>query len=181
MTSTLSLVKNVPNIRKTNRSDLIWSFSHQKWLKVAKGLVGALQTHWTMSMDSFRSRKGRTYFLTNFYHPQRSLGQDNIFRSMCQEFCSHGEWSAPLHAGIHPRPPPPGPEAGTHPPRSRQPPSPTAQCMLGDTGNKRAVASYWNAFLFSEAKGQEPSTPFAIGSASVNFLHLLRINTGSIL
>ena len=39
--------------------------------------------------------------------------------------------------------PPPGPEAGT-PPTTRHPPGPEAgthpvQCMLGDTGNKRAV------------------------------------------
>ena len=43
------------------------------------------------------------------------------------------------------------------PPRSRPPPGsrhplgsrpPLAQCMLGDTANKWAYASYWNAYLF---------------------------------
>ena len=62
--------------------------------------------------------------------PATKLGQGNIFRSVCQEFCSQ-EGSDPLHPGMHtPRdqrqapptpvgadPIPPGPEAGTpHPP-----------------------------------------------------------------
>ena len=65
-----------------------------------------------------------------------------------------GGWSALLHAGIPPRPEA-GTSPGTRPPRSRQPPpqeqrqaSPpgtgtppphSAQCMLGDTDNKREV------------------------------------------
>ena len=76
------------------------------------------------------------------------LGQGNIFSSVCQEFCSGG--STTLHAGIPPRTKgrPPGPDAdppgaNTPPPWSRPPPpwekTPPAQCMLGDTGNKRAV------------------------------------------
>ena len=68
---------------------------------------------------------------------------------------STGGGSAPLHAKIHPRdqrqvPPPqsrhtpPGtrgryPPPRADPPRSRSPLPPPAQCMLGDTGNKRAV------------------------------------------
>ena len=32
---------------------------------------------------------------------KRSLGQGNIFSSVCQEFCTHGG-SASVHAGIHP-------------------------------------------------------------------------------
>ena len=66
------------------------------------------------------------------YRPQQSCGQGNIFRSMCQEFCSQGgtTWAGKPPGQVHP----PGqvlPPAGT-------PPSP-AQCMLGDTGNKWAV------------------------------------------
>ena len=52
---------------------------------------------------------------------KRSLGQGNIFSSMCQEICSRGLPQCML---------------GYHPPQSRHPP---AQCMLGDTVNKRAV------------------------------------------
>ena len=66
---------------------------------------------------------------------KRSLGQGNIFSSVCREFCSYGGWSASVHAGI---PLPPG---SRHPP-SRQSPleqTPPEQCMLGDTVNKRAV------------------------------------------
>ena len=29
-------------------------------------------------------------FLVHYYRPQRSWGQGNIFRSVCQEFCPHG-------------------------------------------------------------------------------------------
>ena len=56
---------------------------------------------------------------------KRSLGQGNIFRSVCQEFCPHG---GSTWAGTPPRP-------GTIPGRG----TPPEQCMLGDTGNKRAV------------------------------------------
>ena len=51
--------------------------------------------------------------------------------------------SAPLHAGIHPRDQrqtPPGPEAGTPlPPGPEAGTPPPLQCILGDTGNTRAV------------------------------------------
>ena len=74
---------------------------------------------------------------------KRSLGQGNIFRSVCQEFyLSTGE-SASVHAGI---PPPrrgrdPQDQAPiswdqVHPPR---PGTPSEQSMLGDTVNERAV------------------------------------------
>ena len=63
----------------------------------------------------------------NFFTARkRSLGQGNIFRSVCQEFCPQGG-SASVHAGI---PPPPGPgtnrdQAHPHhqapPPPSRHP------------------------------------------------------------
>ena len=92
---------------------------------------------------------------------KRSLGQGNIFSSVCQEFCSQGEGSASVHAWIPPPPPPeadmpPGsrhppeadPSEADTPPRSRHPleadtprkqTPPPPQCMLGDTVNKRAV------------------------------------------
>ena len=49
---------------------------------------------------------------------KRSLGQGNIFRSMCQEFCSRGEGLPQCMLGYHP---------------------PPEQSMLGDTVNERAV------------------------------------------
>ena len=94
-------------------------------------------------------------FQFNYYRPQRSWGKI-IFSEACVRNSVHRGVSAPLHAGIHtPLGPeadtPPGPEADTPPgpqeqtppppPQSRPPPGtdPQAQCMLGDTGNKRAV------------------------------------------
>ena len=76
-----------------------------------------------------------------------SLVQGNIFSSVCQEFCSQGG-SASVHAGI-PRPPRADTPRSGQPPRGVDTPSgadtpptrqpPPAQCMLGDTVNKRAV------------------------------------------
>ena len=91
---------------------------------------------------------------------KRSLGQDSIFRSVCQEFCSQGgeEYLGryPSQHQVHPQHqvPPLGP--GTPPwdqvhppglgtlPRTRYTPGtryspPPAVHMLGDTGNKWAV------------------------------------------
>ena len=64
---------------------------------------------------------------------KRSLGQGNIFRSVCQEFCSQGGfclstcWDTPPGTRH-----PPGP--GTP-----QKQTPLAQSMLGDTVNKQVV------------------------------------------
>ena len=84
----------------------------------------------------------------HFYRPQRSWGKIMFLHVSLILFMEGG--SAPLHAGIQPL----GPEAGTPPdqaplgpgtPQSRPHPlrtrgrHPSAQCMLGDTGNKRAV------------------------------------------
>ena len=97
---------------------------------------------------------------------KRSLGQGNIFSSMCQEFCSQG-WSASVHAGI-PYPSdqaPPGsrhPHGSRHPPRSRHPQ--TRHPHLGPGTHPREqtplcsacweirstsgrYASYWNAIF----------------------------------
>ena len=67
------------------------------------------------------------------------LGQGNIFRSVCQEFCTRGG-SASVHAWILPggRLPP----VGADQPGSRHPlpqADPPVQCMLGDMVNKHAV------------------------------------------
>ena len=55
---------------------------------------------------------------------KRSLGQGNIFRSVCQEFCPQGG-SASLHAGNTPHLPPPPGTRGRHPP-----PSPREQTRI---------------------------------------------------
>ena len=85
------------------------------------------------------------YFVTA---RKRCLGQGNIFRSVCQEFCPQegSTWAGtppgpgrytpqtrytPLGPGTSPSP---WDQAGT--PQDQVPPE---QCMLGDTGNKRAV------------------------------------------
>ena len=59
-------------------------------------------------------------------HP--NLGQGNIFRSVCQEFCSQGGVCLSM-LGYHP----PGP--GRHPHQ----PDPPNRSMLRDTVNERAV------------------------------------------
>ena len=73
---------------------------------------------------------------------KRSLGQGNIFRSVCQEFCP---WGVCLRACWDTTPSPPGPgrhapgQAGTLPPRSR------ACWEIRPTSVR--YASYWNAIL----------------------------------
>ena len=64
----------------------------------------------------------------NFYRPQRSCGQGNIFTSMCQEFCPQGGGSASVHDGIPP-PPPPWPDTPPEqtPPRTDPPRTDTPQ------------------------------------------------------
>ena len=110
----------------------------------------------------------------DFYRPQRSCGQGNIFTPVCHSVHG-GRGSASMHAGIPPLPPSPGADT---PPWSRQPPG--ADTPLGaDTTPPRAdppgqtpprtdtpqtrppqeadssirsmsgqYTSYWNAFLF---------------------------------
>ena len=60
------------------------------------------------------------YFIT----ARKEVEQGNIFRSVCQELCPQGAC-----LDIHSRVDTPG---SSHP-------LPREQCMLGDTGNKRAV------------------------------------------
>ena len=70
---------------------------------------------------------------------KRSLGQGNIFSSVCQEFCSPGGGFC-LSACWDTTPSP----RSRHPPWDQAPPR--AQCMLGDTVGR--YASYSNAILF---------------------------------
>ena len=92
---------------------------------------------------------------------KRSLGQGNIFSSMCQEFCPQGGgvclsacWDT-TPGSTPPEHSPPPPRALTTTPESRHPqgadpaweqappradtPTAPVQCMLGHTVNKRAV------------------------------------------
>ena len=90
--------------------------------------------------------------ITNFYRPRRSWGKV-IFSVVCVKNSVHrGEGSSPLHAGIPPPPCEQTPSGADLPPTSRPPPPgcrPTpAQCMLGDTGNKRAVRILLECNLF---------------------------------
>ena len=80
-----------------------------------------------------------SFIRVTFTARKRSLGQSNIFRSMCQEFCPQ-EGPASVHAAIPPpRPAPPLP-TGPDTPQSRA-------CWEIRSTNGR-YASYWNAFLF---------------------------------
>ena len=76
---------------------------------------------WTRVMRLIKARK-------------RSLGQGNIFSSVCQEFCPRGALPQCMQ-GYHP--PGPGTPQTRHPPRTRH--LPPEQCMLGDTFNEWAV------------------------------------------
>ena len=87
---------------------------------------------------------------------KRSLGQGNIFSSVCQEFCSGGStWAGTPQAGtpLLGRYTPPGryPPGQVHPPGRYTPwqVHPREQCMLGDTGNKRAVRILLDCILVS--------------------------------
>ena len=90
---------------------------------------------------------------------KRSLGQGNIFSSICPEFCSQEGGSASVHAGI----PPPSPQSrhspwdqaphcwtmhppGADTPKSKHPP-PRSGCWEIRSTNGW-YASYWKAILF---------------------------------
>ena len=89
-----------------------------------------------INLLQFHSKKFRL-----FTARKRSLGQDNIFIGVCQEFCSQAG-SASLHAGI----PPPREQT---PPGSRHPPTPQWKACWEIQSTSGRYASYWNAFLFS--------------------------------
>ena len=74
-----------------------------------------------IEVDNLRAR---------FYRPQTKFAKV-MFLHLSVSHSVHGGMSASLHAGIHP-------PVSRQSPESRHPPP--AQCMLGDTGNKRAVS-----------------------------------------
>ena len=82
-------------------------------------------------------------FICVFTSRKRSLGQGNIFRNVCQEFCWWGGvclsacWDTPLGAGT--------PWAGS--PLEQAPPHRSRACWEIRSTSGR-YASYWNAFLF---------------------------------
>ena len=94
------------------------------------------------------------YIVFHFTARKRSLGQGNIFSSVCQEFCPWGG-SASVHAGIPPpdKETPPGkeiplarrPPCQDIPPPPRQTPLHSACWEIRSTSGR--YASYWNAIL----------------------------------
>ena len=113
-----------------------------------------MNVHWCRNSDRFLTIFPFGTWMARYLPPA-----NEVFTPVCQSFCSQGGGvSASLLARIHLPPdqrqvppqtrcryPPPRPEASTLPgTRGRYPPipeagTPPAQCMLGDTGNKRAV------------------------------------------
>ena len=97
--------------------------------------------------------------LVVMYHsllpPATKLGQGNIFRNVCQEFCSQGGGLPQCMLGYQTPPgadPPPGadtphPWEQTPPPQEQTPPP--SQCMLGDTAKIRAVRILLECILVS--------------------------------
>ena len=88
------------------------------------------------------SRGGELQFTKGIHQPtiittrKRSLGQGNIFTSVCQEFCSQGGMPHCI-LGYHPRP-------GKEKPRATQTPLHSACWEIRSTSGR--YASYWNAF-----------------------------------
>ena len=93
---------------------------------------------------------------------KRSLGQGNIFSSVCQEFCSQEGGSASVHAWIPPPPRSRHPRtrhtsgadtplgAATHPLRADTPQSrhPLRSACWEIRSTSGRYASYWNAILY---------------------------------
>ena len=81
---------------------------------------------------------------------KRSLGQGNIFRSVCQEFCPQGEvclsacWDTTPWTRHSPWTRHPPWDQAPPPPRIRHPPE---QSMLGDTVNEWAVRTLLECIL----------------------------------
>ena len=99
---------------------------------------------------------------------KRSLGQGNIFRSVCQEFCPHGEGEYlcrytprdqvhPPWDQVHPPGPGTPPRTrytplhlqgpGTPPSQTRYTPPPGSSACREIRATSGRYASYWNAFL----------------------------------
>ena len=96
----------------------------------------------------------RSITLILFTARKRSLGQGNIFTSMCQEFCTQGvsTWAGTPQTRYTPR------TRYTHrdqlqPPDQVHPPGtrythPTSSACREIRATSGLYASYWNAFLF---------------------------------
>ena len=90
----------------------------------------------------------------NMCHPfitarKRSLGQFNIFSSVCQEFCPWGGLSQCMlgyDTPLEQTPPRAGTPRSRHPPGRRHPPLRSACWEIRSTSER--YASYWNAILF---------------------------------
>ena len=105
------------------------------------------------------------YCINIFTTRKRSLGQGNIFSSVCQEFCPQ---KAGVPGQVHPLgryTPQAGktPWAGTppwtgtpNPPWQVHPPTHPEQCMLGDTGNKQAVRILLECMLVYKISAARP-------------------------
>ena len=78
-----------------------------------------------------------TILYNPFLPAATKLGQGNIFRSVCQEFCPLGGCLPQCMLGYTPL-------LGSRPPGSRPPRE--ADCSIRSTSGR--YASYWNAFLF---------------------------------
>ena len=123
----------------------------------------------------------RSNFLHTSYRPQRSCGQGNVFTGVCLSTGGrvsasvHAGMADPPRPGTHhppgADPPGPGRPPGTgRPPQNRQTPPPTPSEQADPPGTSRhppphpreadssirstsgRYASYWNAFLFRNAK-----------------------------
>ena len=103
--------------------------------------------------EKYQNMMGK-YFILTFYS-MFITARNRSLRRLCFYTClvSHsvhiGEVSASVHDGIHPPPPE---QQQTPTPESRPPLGsrhPPVQCMLGDTGNKRAVRILLECILVS--------------------------------
>ena len=81
--------------------------------------------------------------------------EDNVFRNVCQSFCSQGEGGLPSGQRASPGQRPSGQRpSGQRPPGQRLP-TPSGHCIGG-------YASYWNTFLFSIHDAQHKNNITAI-------------------
>ena len=87
-------------------------------------------------------RTTKTQAILLYYRPQRSWGKVIFFSSMCQWFCSRGGEYLGRYTPQAGTPPGRYTSPGRYTPQQlhpRQVHRPREQCMLEDTGNKRAV------------------------------------------
>ena len=90
-----------------------------------------------------------------FLPPATKLGQGYVFTRVCDSVhrgvCLSACWDS-THTPRAGNPPGADTPRSRHPLGADHPPweqTPTAQCMLWDTGNKRAVCTCWNTILYT--------------------------------